>query len=358
MDSAKFIFANIVVSNLIRQGIYYFARDDIVEFYESSVKVEEGYSAPTSSTTPPQPSWFLPYILGLQMSVLYLFVQTLWKHELPSGRMRNILIALISSDVLFNLMDVLQFALYSNYGVDLIGFISRGHYGTISYLMDVLQHLSVGLHLFLCADVSNMTPTMLKSVSGLSLVLSLIANAFLAPTTFEMPSESLQMESFSAYRTRVIDMNYAQRLSSLHLLPCIGLTIVFIHQRRQRNFENGALEKLPNEKGDEEVCVVNMRNFILRSMICHYAISVLYCFITLGIKAKHEKLIDFINRFDTPDNTLRKFGYLQQATNTLCLLACLNLESATTDTTFGDELESEFHQPSSHLIDGSENELD
>lgn len=358
MDSAKFIFANIVVSNLIRQGIYYFARDDIVDLYESSIKVEEGYSVPAGSTPPPQPSWFLPYILGLQMSVLYLFVQTLRKHELPSGRIRNILIALIGSDVFFNLMDVLQFALYSNYGVDLVGFISQGHYGTISYLMDVLQHLSVGLHLFLCADVSNMTPTTLKSPSGLSLVLSLVANAFFAPTTFELPSGLHQMESFSAYRTRVIDMNYAQRLSSLHLLPCIGLTIVFAHQRRQKNSQNGILEKLPNEKGDEEVGVINMRDFILRSMICHYAISILYCFITLGVKAKYERLIDFINQFDTPDNTLRKFGYLQQATNTVCLLACLNLESAPTDTTFGDELESEFQQPPSYFVDGSENELD
>ncbi|CDS36015.1 conserved hypothetical protein [Echinococcus multilocularis] len=358
MDSVKFIFANIVVSNLIKHGIYYFAHDDIADLYESSIKVEEEFSEPAGSAPPPQPSWFLPYILGLQMSVLYLFVQTLRKHELPSGRIRNVLIALIGSDVLFNLMDVLQFALYSNYGVDLVGLISQRHYGTISYLMDVLQHLSVGLHLFLCADVSNMTPSTLKSVSGLSLILSFIANAFLAPTTFDLPNESYQVGSFTAYRTRGIDMNYAQRLSSLHLLPCIGLTVVLVHQRMQKNPHNEIHEKAPNEKGDEEVCVINMGNFIRRSMICHYVISVLYCLITLGIKTKHEALTRFISQFDTPDNTLRKFGYLQQAANIVCLLACLNLEGAGADTTRMDEFESDSQQPPSYLIDGSENELD
>ncbi|VDM34398.1 unnamed protein product [Hydatigera taeniaeformis] len=358
MDSAKFIFANIVVSNLIRQGIYYFVRDDIIDSYESSIKVETHILEPVKPTPPPQPSWFLPYILGLQMSVLYLFVQTLRKHELPSGRIRNILIALIGSDVLFNLMDVLQFALYSNYGVDLVGFLSRRHYGTVSYLMDVLQHLSVGLHLFLCADVSNMTPNALNSASGISLVLSLVANAFLAPTTFEQPCESHQLERFAAYRTRTIDINYAQRLSSLHLLPCIGLTLVFIHQRKQRISQMEAREKLPNEKGDGEACVIDMRNFTLRSMICHYVISIFCCFITFGIKAKHEKLTEIINQFDTPENTLRKFSYLQQATNTVCLLACLKLERHDVDASVVEELESEFQRPPSYPVDGFEDELD
>ncbi len=82
-----------------------------------------------------------------------------------------------------------------------------------------------------------------------------------------------------------------------------------------------------------------MKKFTLRSMVCHYIISAAYCFLTMGIKARQPDLIEFVSRFDSPENMLRKFGYLHQAANTVCLLACLNLEDSKPEAAFVEEFD-------------------
>ncbi|VDD75228.1 unnamed protein product [Mesocestoides corti] len=364
MDATKFIVANVVVANLIKAGVNYFSQHEDVEVSHLSVKPEENPSPELYSPPVPEPSWFLPYILALQISVFCLFFQTLRKYDLPSSRARKVLIGLIWSDLLFTITDVLHFTLYSNYGIDVFGPVSNGYCEVFSCAMDILQHLSVGLHLFLCGDVSGMLPPSLKSPLCVGLIGSLVANAMFSTMSYEYPEGAAKAPSCTIYRNLIIDSSYAQRLSSLHLLPCIGLAVIFIHQRASKLMRSGRQEKLPNEKGDEEMYVLNVKKFTLRTMICHYAISALYFFITIGIKIKHPRLIEAISQFDTPENMLRKFAYLHQVANTLCLFACLNLEATNSEQElmeeFGDidDLNPQQHQSHQHQlpVDGDESE--
>lgn len=360
MDTTRFLFFNIVVAKLLKTGVQYIAQDDVEEIIEKATKAEEPNTLAPSPPPGPEPSWFLPYILALQLSVLCLFVQTLRKYALPSGRARNLLICFILSDLVFTWMDVLQFTLYSNYGIDLFGPVSDGYCGTFSYLMDVFQHLSVGLHLFLCGEVSGMLSFSLHSTPGYSLLVSVLANAFMSPMAFEIPQNALNSDSCTAYRNMYVDWNYATRLSSLHLLPCICLAFIFIQQRAAKVTQSVSQTKSPNEKGDEVLSVLNMKKFTLRSMVCHYIISAIYTFLTIGIKARNPALVEMINQFDSPDNILRKLGYLHQAANTICLLACLNLEESSNDVTFAEEFDDvvEFRPPVAVSTEGLENQID
>ncbi|KAM7540737.1 hypothetical protein Aperf_G00000042855 [Anoplocephala perfoliata] len=151
------------------------------------------------------------------------------------------------------------------------------------------------------------------SVSGLALTTSFIAGVILTPLTFEKPPDLSRISSFIQYRNIVIDLNSIQRLNSLHLLPCLGLGVIYLFLGMRKNSNIQTKEQTPDEKGDGEMCVLNIKKFILRSMVCHFVVSVGYSFLTIGIKSKYESLIALINQFDTVGNVLRKFGYLQQA---------------------------------------------
>lgn len=349
MDSGKIIFANIVISNVIKQSYFYLTREAIVEFKPSPVENQNVVKGQTAESTLQEPSWFLPYILGLQISVLYLFIQTLRKRELPNGRIRKLFIGLLITDLLLNLLDVLQFALFSNYGVDLLGTISCRNYEAVSYIMDVLQNLSVQLHLILCGECSKMMPEKLISVSGLALTTSLFTSVVLAPLTFEKPPDLSKISSFTEYRNIVTDLNCIQRLNSLHLLPCLGLGIICLFQGMRKNSNLQVQEKSPDEKGDGETCVLNIKKFTLRSIVCHYTVSMIYGFLTIGIKSNYEPLVTLVNQFDTADNVLRKFGYLQQVANIICLLACLNVQHKNFEDALTDDLDLNFSQEQSDI---------
>ncbi|VDL91237.1 unnamed protein product [Schistocephalus solidus] len=328
MQPAKFIAINIFIAKIIQTGVHYLSKSDI----DDTVALEKVPIVEPPRMIPPQPSWFLPYLLTLQLSVACLFAQTLRKFELPSGRTRLILCTLITVDLIFAWMDVLQFSLYSNYAVDLFTPSSGLMCRTFLYIMDAFQHLSVCLHILLCAEVAGLLPLELANKHLIALCSTVISYSLFIPLSFEDASSGV--ESCTEIRSANILVNYAHRLSSLHLLPNIFLAGIYFLLRYKKGLALGQLSSMPSAKGDEELSVLNIRTFTIRSMLSHCFISLAYCLLTLGIKTRRPTLIEFIQYIDTPEYLLRKGSYLQHAANTVCLLVCLNL-----DTTDGELME-------------------
>ncbi|VUZ46969.1 unnamed protein product [Hymenolepis diminuta] len=331
MNSGRTILVNVLFANVIKQAYFYFVGEEIVEIKPPPPPVEirnnwEGVKFASDKLN--EPSWFLPIALATQLSIIFTFLQNLSKRELPRGRIRYFLIGLIVTDLLLNLLDMLQLSLYYNYDFDLTDLISNGNYEIFSFLVDALQMLSEQMHIILCGEYFKLLPKKMKSFSGLALFISLITG-FLTPLTFEKPPALRHHSNFMEYRNVAIDINYIQRLHCFHLCPCLALAVILVQSRIQKGWSLLEKPKVPAEKGDSESCVLKMGKFVFQSMVLHYFVSVTYALLTLGIKTEHEKLIHLINQFDTSDNVVRKFGYLQQMTNIVCLSVCMNMDSGT-----------------------------
>ncbi|BHF61164.1 hypothetical protein SprV_0100413600 [Sparganum proliferum] len=198
--------------------------------------------------------------------------------------------------------------------------------------MDAFQHLSICLHILLCAEVSGLLPLEFTYKNIVALWSTMFSYSLFLPLSFE--DTSLGMESCTESRSANILVNYAHRLSSLHLLPNALLAGMYFLLRYKKGLAPGQLSMAPSAKGDEQSSVLNIKAFTTRSMFSHCLISLAYCLLTLGIKTRKPTLIEFIQHIDTPEYLLRKCSYLQHAANTVCLLVCLNL-----DTTDGQLLE-------------------
>ncbi|KAM3183701.1 hypothetical protein ACTXT7_009844 [Hymenolepis weldensis] len=276
MDSGKTILVSVLFANAIKQAYFYFVGEETVEIKPPPPPVEirnNWEEVKFSSGKLNEPSWFLPIALATQLSIIFTFLQNLSKRELPRGRIRYYLIGLIVTDLL-------------------------------------------------------LMPKKMKSFSGLALLISLITGS-LTPLTFEKPPALRHHSNFMEYRNVAIDINYIQRLHCFHLCPCLALAVILVQSRIQKDWSLLEKPKVPDEKGDSESCVLKMGKFVFQSMVLHYFVSVTYALLTLGIKAENEKLIELINQFDTSDNVVRKFGYLQQMTNIVCLSVCMNMDSGT-----------------------------
>ncbi|VDN09946.1 unnamed protein product [Dibothriocephalus latus] len=322
MQPAKFVAVNLFIAKVIQTGVHYLSESEIKEI----VVPEKAPVVEPPRQIPPQPSWFLPYLLTLQLSVACLFAQTLRKFDLPSGRTRLILCTLISVDLIFAWMDVLQFSLYSNYAVDLFTPASGPMCRTFLYTMDAFQHLSVCLHILLCAEVAGLLPAEFTYKHLIALYSTIISYALFIPLSFE--DTSLGVQSCTESRSANILANFAHRISSLHLLPNTLLAGIYFLIRYKKAFALSQFSMAPSAKGDEELSVLNIRTFTIRSMLSHCIISLAYCTLTLGIKTGIPALIELIEHIDTPEGLLRKCSYLQHAANTVCLLVCLNLDTA------------------------------
>lgn len=354
MQASKFIILNIIIANVLQQGVDYLTATSAEDILEELAEPIEDVKPTLSS---PEPSWFLPYILILRLSVVCLFIQTLRKFKFPSGRSRFILISLIAAEFSFTWMDVLQFWLYSNYGIDLFSQNSESYCDLFSYLMDAFQHFSVSMHLLLCAEVSGILPRKLNSRAGFFIMTTIIGNSVLLPLSFDKLDVTEKSESCTINRNIDIDKNYAHRVSSLHLLPSIIMACIFLHERTsKRTINDDSKKKCLAASGDEGLSALNMHKFTGHSVVCHYAISILYCLLTLGIKTKQSDLLEFVQQLDTPENMLRKCGYLHHTANAICLLACLNLDAVPRDETL---LEENYDRPSQQFsMNSFENEVD
>ncbi|VDO03355.1 unnamed protein product [Rodentolepis nana] len=310
MDSVQTILVNVLFASAIKQTYVYFTGVEIAEIKSSPPPVEirsnwEG--ARFSSEKLKEPSWFLPIALAAQLSIIFTFLQNLSKRELPRGRIRYYLVGLIVTDLLLNLLNVLQLSLYYNYDFDLTDYILKGHYEFYSFLVDALQMLSGQIHIILCGEYFKLMPKKTKSFSSLALIISLITG-FLTPLTFKKPPALIHLSNFMEYRNSAIDVNYIQRLNCFHLCPCLVLAIIFALSRGQEGWNLLRRPKELEAKGDSESCVLKMRKFILQSMALRFIVSIAYALVTLGIKTEYETLINLISKFDTSDNPKLDFS--------------------------------------------------